>query len=111
MASLKGVRWWHWIPRRTWRIVAKVDAADDVPARLPRNGVVVVGSRQQPKWLAFDCPCRTGHRVMVNLDANRSPQWRFTDERALSVWPSFDCRGPSLRCHYLITRGDVFWLR
>src|SRR5438874_6766630 len=34
------------------RIVAVVEAADDVPERLPRNGVVLVGSSTQPKWIA-----------------------------------------------------------
>jgi hypothetical protein len=109
MGSVSKIPWWQWIPGRSWRIVATVEAADEIPLRLPRNGVVLVGSRQYPKWLAFNCPCRTGHRIMVTLDANHSPHWNIVSEQKLSVWPSFDYRTPNLRCHYIIRSGRILW--
>jgi Family of unknown function (DUF6527) len=109
MASLGRIPWWQWIPGRRWRIVAAVEDADEIPSRLPRNGVVLVGSRQQPKWLAFDCPCRTGHRIIVSLDVTHTPHWILVDERDLTVWPSLDYRAHDRRCHYIISYGRVVW--
>lgn len=107
---MNRLRWWHWLPWPSWRLVAIVEAADQVPLRVPRNCVVLVGSRERPKWLAFDCPCRTGHRIMVNVDASHSPRWHLVSEKSLTVWPSVDCRRPERRCHYFIKRGRVVWV-
>src|SRR5207249_3782675 len=85
VARMSGIRWWQWLPWLPWRLVAVVEEADEVPNRMPRNGIVLVGSQRHPKWLAFDCPCRTGHRVMVNLDPTRSPRWRLSGEKALTI--------------------------
>lgn len=107
---MSTIPWWHWLPRLSWRIVATVEAADEVPERIPRNGAVLVASGDRLKWLAFDCPCRTGHRVLVNLDASRVPSWRVTNHASLTLMPSVDWRGRDRRCHYLIRRGRVVWV-
>lgn len=110
MASVIRIPWWQWFPRRSWRIVLVIEAADEIPPRLPRNGVAFVGTRQQPKWLAFDCPCHTGHRVMVTLDAGHSPHWTLVKEKKLTLWPSVDYRVLGRRCHYIIKNGRIIWL-
>lgn len=111
MGSLGRFPWWEWIRGRSWRIVATVEAADEIPEHLPPCGAVLVGSIQQPKWLAFDCPCRTGHRIMITLDPAHYPYWTVFDEKRLSISPSVDYRTPARRCHYLILRGRVLWVR
>jgi len=111
MGNLRRIRWWHWIPRFYWRVVAVVEHGDEVPTSIPRKGMVLVGCRETPKWLAFDCPCRIKHRMMVNLDPRRSPSWKLSSEKRLTIWPSFDYRGGTRqRCHVLITRGRVVWV-
>jgi hypothetical protein len=109
MAHVKKISWWDWVPGRSWRIAMVVDAADEVPAKLPRNAVVLVGSDEKPKWLVFDCPCRSGHRVMLNLDASRFPHWRLTQRKKLTVAPSVDWNGSGTSCHYFIRNGRVVW--
>lgn len=110
MASVSAISWWHWLPHFSWRIVAIVEAADEIPLRLPRKGVVLVRSQQRPKWLAFDCPCHTGHRIMITLDATHSPHWNLVSKRKLTVWPSIDYRVPGRRCHYSIKSGRTIWV-
>jgi hypothetical protein len=108
---MNEVSWWHWLPIPWWRIVAMVDAADEVPLRLPRKGAVLVGSRSRPKWLAFDCPCRNRHRVMITLDKARRPHWTIADGFLLNLSPSVDDRSAGWRCHYFIRRGRTHWAR
>ncbi len=109
MAGIARIPWWQWNPFIAWRIVAFVEAADEVPHRLPAKGAVVVGSIQRPKWLAFDCPCRTGHRIMVSLDPLHSPHWTLLKGKPLSVSPSIDYQTAKKRCHYFIRRGKTIW--
>jgi hypothetical protein len=108
---MTAIKWWQWAPIFPWRVVAEVEAADEVPEKLPRNGVVLVGSTRRPKWLAFDCPCRTGHRITIPLDPAHTPHWTMTGARVLSVHPSVDYRVPPRRCHYFIRQGHIVWAR
>lgn len=110
MARLGRIPFWEWIPRRAWRIVAVVEAADEIPPRLPSRGAVLVGSREHPKWLAFDCPCKSGHRIMVTLDPAHRPHWVVTRGNKLSLIPSVNYRGGGRRCHYLIRNGGIMWV-
>ena len=113
MGKCVRLRWWQWIPIHRWRVVGAVDSADEVPERLPRNAAVLVGTSQAPKWIAFDCPCRSGHRVMLNTDLKRHPAWRVsTSPRgSLSILPSVDFRDRGRRCHYFVRTGRIIWAR
>lgn len=111
MARVGRIPFWQWVPGRAWRVVAIVEAADDIPPRLPSQGAILVGSFQQPKWLAFDCPCKTGHRIMVSLDRAHRPHWTIKKEGKLSITPSIDYRTPKKRCHYWIINGKTEWVK
>jgi len=112
MAGMK-IRWWDWLPLQSWRLVETVEDADDVAERLPRNGMSLVGQVGAPKWLVFDCPCRSGHRIMLNADPSRRPFWRMhvSDRRRVTVAPSVDYQGPARRCHYFVRKGRILWAR
>ena len=106
------ISWWKSLPLSwsAWRIVASVSAGDEIPHCLPRKGVIVVGSPECATWLAFECPCRTGHRLMVNLDKHRYPFWSIDSLRPLSVWPSIDSMSSSGRCHFVVRNGRIRWI-
>jgi hypothetical protein len=110
MGNMTRIAWWQWLPFFRWRIVAIVESADDVPTRLPRNGAVLVGSKSYPKWIVFDCPCRRGHRIMLNSDRGRMPYWSSTVEGRLTISPSVDSHQNMRRCHYFIRNGRVEWV-
>lgn len=86
-------------------------SADEVPDRLPRNGVALVAASGRTKWIVFDCPCRTGHRIMLNADASRLPRWRLDRAKHLTVFPSIDFHGNKKRCHYFIRGGRIVWAK
>jgi hypothetical protein len=105
------ISWWKWLPFRRWRIVGTVADADEVPDRLPRRGAILVGTDGIPKWIVFDCPCRTGHRIMLNADRLRRPYWSIVSQRRLTIAPSVDALGNGRRCHYFVRHGKTFWTR
>jgi|SRR5581483_10348572 len=106
---MNPIRWWHWLPRLRFFLAGCVEHADEVPQYLPAKAAVLVGTMRQPKWLAFDCPCRTGHRILVPLEHTRIPHWRVLREKPLTVAPSVDFRTAKQRCHYFIQDGWVIW--
>jgi hypothetical protein len=102
---------WHRIVwRGRYRVVSTVDVADEVPDALPEHGAVLVGTTGEPTWIAFDCPCRDDHRVMLNLDVRRRPTWRMTSPTPLTIQPSVDAFRGAKRCHYFVTKGRVRWV-
>lgn len=111
MAEDLKISWWQWLPFWRWRVIGAVESADEIPERLPRNAAVVVGDERHTKWLAFDCPCRKGHRIVLNTDFARRPAWRLaTDPKGhLTVSPSVDFVGDRFRCHYFIRGGKIEW--
>ena len=107
-----GLSDWGWLPwtRRKYRVSQVVDAADEVPQRLPRDTAVVVGTLEHPKWIAFNCPCSEQHRILLNLDPHRRPAWSLRSVKPLSLYPSIDYQGAVKRCHYIIRKGKVLWI-
>lgn len=97
-----------WRPR--WRVLARVAAADEVPSHIPRCRAVVVGEPGREKWIAFECPCGRGHRILLNLDGARLPAWVLVAENPLSVHPSVDAAENSVRCHFVLRGGRVNWI-
>lgn len=110
---MEGLRfsWLEWLPWRAWRLVAVVEAADEIPDKLPPKGAVLVGSVRHPKWLAFDCPCRENHRIMVTLERLHKPHWKLMPGERLTLSPSVDAFRNGRRCHYVIRNGRTLWVR
>ena len=112
MAILRRLRDWYAsvsVPWRRWRLVASVDAGDEIPEIVPNRGVVLVGAPERPQWAVFDCPCRNGHRLMLNLNTRRDPCWQITESRPLSMRPSVDATSDAGRCHFVMRRGRIRW--
>jgi hypothetical protein len=109
MDAVMRIRWRHWLPRRSWRVVGLVAEADFVPRRVPKRGLVIVGSRSDPQWLVFRCPCGAD-RVMLNMNPARRPTWRAKTFEPPSIRPSVDTVHRGRRCHYLLTDGRIDWV-
>ena len=103
------VAWWQALPLpwRAWRVVGHVSAGDEVPDQLPDKGVVLVGAPGRLTWATFDCPCRKGHRLMVNLDRARYPFWTVDSLKPLTIRPSISDITPERHCHFVVRRGRI----
>lgn len=108
-----NIGFWHRLLFWRWRVVGIVHDADEIPEELPRNAAVLVGTQMKKKWIAFDCPCRNGHRVMLNLDDSRTPYWQLIGASfgQLSIAPSVDFHDGARRCHYFIRNSRVIWTK
>ena len=105
------IAWWQWLPFQRWRIIGAAESADEIPDRLPYNAAALVADQGRVKWIVFDCPCRTGHRIMLNADPGRRPRWALQHVSPLTVSPSIDSHVKGRRCHYLIRNGRVEWVK
>ena len=113
MAKLTQLRGWYKslpLPWHRWRIVGYVAAGDEIPETLPYRGAILVGTAQHPTWAALDCPCGTGHRLLINLDSRRYPRWELRSDSRLSLWPSIDAVEDGRRCHFVLNKGRVRWV-
>jgi hypothetical protein len=106
------IKWWRWLPFWPLSCVGVVESADEIPDKLPKSAAVLVSSKGRHKWIAFDCPCRSGHRILLNLDHSRRPAWSITLKKngPLSVSPSVDYHGHNRRCHYIVRNGKIVWV-
>ena len=98
--------------RGRWAIEMTVSDIDDVPTRIPMRRAYLVAASKLEKWLVFDCPCNSGHQIMLNLDPSRLPYWRLLTSRGqrITVSPSVDYGGADRRCHFLIQQGRIIWI-
>lgn len=113
MARRLKLSWWDRFILLPWRIVADVESADDIPDKLPLHGAVLVSAGKKQKWIAFDCPCRLRHRIMLNLDTSRYPYWRVRRGKKdrLTISPSISSSEKNSYCHYFIREGKVTWAK
>jgi hypothetical protein len=72
--------------------------------------IFIVQRNGNPLWAILDCPCRTGHRLSVNLRPSEKPYWTVREEGHLvtinpSLWYKDKCRS-----HFWITQNQVRWV-
>lgn len=101
----------EWASRRRWRVTGSYADLDDVPEVLKTREIAIVATPQFVKWIIFECPCRTGHRIMVNADPSRKPAWDLRAKLPATIWPSVDFANHERRCHYSIVNGRTHWAK
>lgn len=100
------------LPRRYWVVERTVCDIGSIPERIPRYRAYLVAAGDLKKWLVFDCPCNSGHQLVLNLDSSRQPSWHLFMSRTsrISVWPSIDYASADRRCHFHFQQGRVVWV-
>jgi hypothetical protein len=84
---------------------------EDLPNRLERQKLYVVGERSCPHYAAMACPYHRCATVLtMNLLPDDHPQWRLAVDQtglptlAPSVWRRVECG-----CHFFLRDGRVDW--
>ena len=102
-----------YLPTKRWCIEKIVSEADEVPSEIPNSRAFLVGTATLRKWLVFDCPCNKGHRIVLNLDSNKTPYWQLKVSifGRITLSPSVNYLGGNTACHYFLKQGRVIWAR
>lgn len=113
LASLGSrlARWWRsWWRRSRFAGVAWVRSDEDPARQVRGRKLVLVGSREKPKWLRFACPCGCGLEIALNLMASHDPHWRVEihPDQTLTLYPSVD--STSCGAHFWVRRNEVDWV-
>jgi hypothetical protein len=102
--------WWaRHRPRWRYCIAGSVDAADLLPDLLPKKALVVVENDERATWVAFDCPCKRRHRLLIPLSTSKQPHWKLRRDKRPSLTPSVDSHDGVQRCHFWLTNGPMGW--
>jgi hypothetical protein len=99
----------RWFRRKKYEGLRIVERASEVPEDTG-SLIFLVQRNGSPLWAILDCPCRTGHRLSVNLRQSEEPFWTVRQEGHLvtlhpSLWYKDQCRS-----HFWITRNKVKWV-
>lgn len=104
------VDWW----RRQQRTVPRIDTVEyyerqsEAPISIPRHQLILIGKGEHLKWAMFECPCGTGHKIMINLATSRVPHWRVVLHSGQpSLLPSINYQDDYGRCHFWLNAGRV----
>lgn len=77
-----------------------------------QNGkIVIIGNKNNPKWVHFLCPCGCKEQISLNLMKSYYPRWRvkFNQDDTVSISPSID--NTSCGGHFWIDHNQVFWAK
>jgi hypothetical protein len=103
--------WRNHQPELPWNRRYRALVVEDLPDRLERKKLYVVGGRSCPQYAAMACPHRRCATVLtMNLLPDDDPQWQLALDRqavptlAPSIWRRQDCG-----CHFFLREGRLTW--
>jgi hypothetical protein len=97
-------QWWRRPKRRSaFAGTVQLESSVDPGPELKAKKLVLIGPKEKPKWLRFECPCACGDVIALNLMASHYPRWsvEIHKDGTVSVMPSVDAK----------TCGSHFWIR
>ncbi len=103
----KFVRWvWSWFSERTWQAVR----VEDLPDRLQKHRVYLIGENDQVWQVAMLCPCGCAAVIQLCVLPESRPNWTVTThiDGKLSLHPSV-WRTTGCRSHFFLRAGRIEW--
>lgn len=87
-----------------------IKPARDYPEEIKRNTIYIVGTIVNPQYAVFQCPCKCGRIVELNLNPDSSPCWtiNWSPFGTISISPSI-WRKQGCESHFFIKRSSVIW--
>lgn len=88
----------------------KLQLVTDSPSVIKSNIVYIVNEGLVDESLIFECPCKCGSRIELNLLPDARPVWRYhIEKREISITPSI-WRKHGCRSHFFLTQGQIKWV-
>lgn len=85
--------------------------AEAIEVTKDKNFIVVIGTKQHPKWLLLNCPCGCNEVLRINLSPAMRLAWRinFISDDALSLYPSVDLES-GCKAHFILRANKALML-
>lgn len=102
-----------WIHARAWFTrprLLRFARAEDMPNRIKKGFVYLIGDNNHTWCVALLCPCGCGATVQLNTLADVRPHWKVTQhlDKTISLHPSV-WRQVGCRSHFFVKRGLIEW--
>jgi len=99
---------WWFLPKRRWTW----QRLDDFPQLLRERIVYLIGEEEALWQAAFQCPCRCGAILQLNLLRDERPCWAviLPSSGSITIRPSVS-KLTGCKSHFLITRGQIIWAK
>lgn len=98
-----------WIPKY------KTVWIEDLPTKLKKRTVYIVGGREHPFQAVFACPKICGKTISLNISDqhNKWERWKVTEheDSTISLYPSIWMKTFDCNCHYWLSKGYIIWTK
>ena len=84
---------------------------EDVPGSIEPGVLYLLGISEKPWAAVFQCPCRCGATIELNLLPEIRPHWQARRhwDSSPSLWPSVN-RFVGCRSHFWLQEGLIQWV-
>jgi hypothetical protein len=112
MILKKVTEWWRKIQRKhAFKRVLIIESMTELPARLNSN-LYIVRRGGHDRRAVFNCPCKCGRRIDLNLVKAGGPQWIFRLEKCkATIEPSVWLLEERCQSHFFIRENNVEWVQ
>ncbi len=100
-----------WIRRPTKALIFQGQHVADLPDKLARNIVYIVGADGYDWSAAMLCPGGCGKTLEMNLLRDAKPFWKLMEhpDRTITLRPSVWLK-KGCGCHFVLSNGRVKWV-
>ena len=88
----------------------KAEFIKEIPEIFAEKTVYIVGEKNEPWVLTFECPCGCKNIILLNTLLEAKPRWKFKVlsnnkiDISPSVWRISGCKS-----HFYIRKGKLYW--
>lgn len=85
---------------------------DDLPEHVDEKAIYIVGDKEHPWLIAFNCPCGCNNVIQLNLLKDADPCWKFkvTKKKKINISPSV-WRNTGCKSHFFVHKSKIDWVR
>ncbi|WP_424946017.1 DUF6527 family protein [Candidatus Spongiihabitans sp.] len=97
-----------------WKPKYKTLWIEDLPDKLSKKTIYIVGGREFPFQAVFLCPKNCEEKIFLNLSEqhHRNERWDITEhtDHSISLHPSVWMKTLKCNCHYWVKKGRIIWV-
>jgi hypothetical protein len=88
----------------------KTEHTDDIPKSLSKRTIYIVGKKNEPWLLTFECPCGCKNIIQLNTLKEARPRWNYQilPQNKLDISPSI-WRLSGCKSHFFVRKGKIIW--